>query len=197
MRRTIPMLLLGCWWAMTASAEPAEPPKPSALEAWKTSAATGASHERLGLLTGSWKVEAQYLAQAGSPPAAGVATIEALLGGRTIEERLSTQLFGQSYEVLYLLGYDNTRKKYWGIWIDNLTSAATVAEGELRPADGALVLEGSYDDPASGTRHTSRSELIVESESAFTLTLFDLGADGSARPSLRLRHTRLPVKEAH
>ena len=58
--------------------------------------------------------------------------------------------FGTPFTGINLLGYDNTLKKFFSIWIDNLGTGYTVATGDYDKASNTIILFGNMLDPASG-----------------------------------------------
>ena len=60
------------------------------------------------------------------------------------------EFMGKPHEGHGFLGYDNTKKRYVTVWIENMGTGIMSAEGDYDPAKKQLTLAGEYADPISG-----------------------------------------------
>lgn len=132
-------------------APPDMPPEMQAMmEAWQESMAPGEPHEYLAELAGSWKITTKTWMAPGAEPqvSEGTAEREMILGGRYLKEHVTGTVMGMPFEGYALSGYDNAKGKYWGTWVDNLSTGLLTMEGERDGDSFTWHAEGS--DPMTG-----------------------------------------------
>ncbi len=91
------------------------------------------NHKRLTAFAGKWKAVARARDEQGWSESTATFELEPVLGGRFLQERASSELFGQSFEWIGLYGFDT-------------------AEGQWDEANKSIVLRGDKDDPMGGGR---------------------------------------------
>jgi hypothetical protein len=98
-------------------------------------AQSGPDHARLTAMVGTWDVEMTFLFQPGRPgiTTKATSTIQSLLGGRFIEEKIEGTLNGTPFTTLAWTGYNTGTHQYEATRIAS-TNTARVAE------------TGTYDD---------------------------------------------------
>jgi hypothetical protein len=121
--------------------------------AWAAdSAAPGPHHERLAGFAGSWKIHARFWATPGAIPqeSAGTAEIRSILGGRFLEQRQESRLFGKPTSGVGYIGFDNAAGRYVSLWLDDLSTAVLRTEGPPDPSGKAIRTRGTFNDAATG-----------------------------------------------
>lgn len=83
------------------------------------------------------------------------------------------EFMGMPYQGHGFTGYDPEKGKYVGTWIDNLSPALAIMEGEYDEAKKATVMHWEAPD-MTGKVVPHRSE-IVQSKDAYTMTFFTDG----------------------
>ena len=122
----------------------------------------------------------------------GKATCEAklILGGRFLQQEYTSQLQGEPFHVLQLLGYDNARKKSIEIMFDNLGTSVRHNEGTVSD-DGKVFTNSS--EAARFPRPESRTSCTVTTiidEDNFTLEWFRSDDGGKEAKVVAMSHTR-------
>jgi len=161
--------LLGAAFLMTGHAEsqdqPAsmQQPTPEQMQEmmakWIATIDPGPHHKILEHSVGSWTTTTKvWMGGPGSPPieTMGASEIKWILGGRfLLEEHHGKMLMpdktGQMkpapYEGLGLLGYDNARNMYEGIWTSTADTHIISMKGGFDPSGKVLRMYGEMDEP--------------------------------------------------
>lgn len=122
---------IGAALAVVLLASPAvraqEPPKP------------GPEHEVLKKMEGDWditmKVEGMEIK--------GTVTTRMEHGGLWLTSKLESSFGGQKFTGQGLDGYDPIKKKYVGVWVDNMSASPLVLEGTYDKATKTMTMEGT------------------------------------------------------
>jgi hypothetical protein len=64
------------------------------------------------------------------------------LGGLWLAGNLESELFGTKFQGKSLDGYDATRKKYVGVWVDSMAASPMLMEGTFDKEKKALTMTG-------------------------------------------------------
>jgi hypothetical protein len=106
----------------------------------------GEMHAWLGKANGTWKVSGKCWCEGGkATDASGTATIRMTLGGRWQEHIFSGSLENRPFVGYGLTGYDNGKKEFTQIWLDNFSTGATVASGSLSDDKKTLTFTGTME----------------------------------------------------
>jgi hypothetical protein len=99
--------------ALIAGAQQSQQDQQKAMEAYMKMMATNENHAYLKTFAGEWKVASKAWMQPGAPPetADNYAKAEMIMGGRFLKMEFKGTMFGQPFEGLQIVGYDNLKKK--------------------------------------------------------------------------------------
>jgi hypothetical protein len=125
---------------LLAGSAKAQPPQPK----------PGPEHEVLKAMEGNWdlamKVEGMETK--------GTVTYKMDLGGLWLTGALETEFFGTKFQGKSLDGYDATRKKYVGVWVDSMSNSPMLLEGTYDKEKKALTMTGEGPGPdGKPTKH--------------------------------------------
>lgn len=211
MNRTVPALAaLFCIVAINPSPVHAEKPKPAAtaetpgpavdpalakaLEAAQKSAAPGEAHKALELLAGSWTYTAQFwMAPEAQPqPMSGISTHVLIFGGRFLKQEIRGQAKGMpAFEGIGLIGYDNLRKEYQSVWLDNMATGMMIGSGQFNGASQAVPAQGDFSCPVTGEAHRKyRSLWRVVDANHNTYESYFYTPEGTEFKSMEINYTR-------
>ncbi len=163
-----------------------------AMEAYMKMMATNENHAYLESFVGEWNVTSKGWMQPGAPPetSENYSKAEMILGGRFIKMEFKGTMFGQPFEGLQIVGYDNMKKKYITFWIDSSSTAFFLTEG-VRDASGKTITEnGVWPDPMTGGTMKVRGVTKVVGPDEFTYEMYMVGPDGKDFKSLENRAVR-------
>jgi hypothetical protein len=118
------------------------------MELWKKVGTPGPGHKRLEGLVGKWDYKMKAWTEPGEPPdeSSGVSEFKWVLGKRFLQAESSGTFMKMPYESLWLLGYDNFKKKYVMNYTDNMTTAMIGGTGVISPDGKTITLFGVMDE---------------------------------------------------
>jgi len=155
------LALCVCLLAVSGSAQEKKPetPSPAAMQEmmkkWKEAMTPGDAHKHLNFLVGSWTFESKaWMNGPEAPPevSKGTSTMKPILGGRFILQEMKSTMMGMPMDGIGYLGYDNFKKTYVGLWLDNTSTAIYTMEGSANADHTVFTLEGKSDEPATGEK---------------------------------------------
>ncbi|HEV7767427.1 MAG TPA: DUF1579 domain-containing protein [Thermoanaerobaculia bacterium] len=171
----------------------AKPPTDAAMmEAMMKAGTPGEAQKRLDAMTGTWDTKVSFWMFPGAEPAtsAGVSTAQWVLGGRYLEQRFKGDMGGMPFEGIGYTGYDNTKKQYWGTWMDNMSTSMMTSTGSLS-ADGKVwEFDATMTDPMTGKDTTAKEKITVHSADHHTMEMWGPGPDGKMFKNLEIQYTR-------
>ncbi len=122
------------------------------MKKWLDFAAPGAHHKKLDPLVGKWDYRQTLWTGPDSPPTENSGTTEVrwIMGQRFVQMESTGKFLDKDFHSMWLLGFDNLKKKYVSCYVDNLGSGLYPAEGGAGPADRGIILVGQMDDWFTG-----------------------------------------------
>ncbi len=205
LRRALPLAALAFCLPALAWAQAASVPTPAAtpaatltpeqqkrMETWVKSMTPGAPHKWLAARAGRFDFAGKFWMEPGAPPQAakGVAERTLTLGGRVLQEKLTSTLMGMPLDGLGLAGFDNVSGQFWSTWNDSLSTGLRVAGGECDEGMKNCVWKGSYSNPDTGRSRAVRLELRLDGADREVLSAWESGADGREARTMELVYTR-------
>lgn len=129
-------------------------------------------HQLLQRFIGEWDTEMRITMQGGSTqPEKGTSTFSWLMEGRWVQSKGRGSVMGMPSETFMILGYDNFKKSYVTVSVQNLDTAMLSSEGDLDPSGKTLLTYGTLDEYLTGEhdkmvkyvwRFVSDDEMIFE-----------------------------------
>ncbi len=140
----------------------------------------GPLHERLAKLAGSWKATTKMWEGPGEPLlGAGTITFEIVLGGRYLIGRHVGTYRDMPFEGMSIDGYDNGKKEYFSLWLDNFGTGVMRLTGQPTAEGHGINLAGTMFDPMRMQETKVREEVRYEGEKKFVMTMYMDNPDGS------------------
>lgn len=161
MSRTLTFCVLALSLAACGAA-----PKRLSMEQWGTPTP---QHLQLVKGAGEWTGTLTMYMPEGAQTVQATESVEAV-GGLWIQSRFTCDFMGMPYLGTGCIGYDPSRGKYVGTWIDNFSAYFSWMEGDV-DASGKLVMHWMGPDEATGDLVPHRSE-TVETGNMRTSTFF-------------------------
>lgn len=142
---------------------------------------------------GEWNATTKFWAQPGAEPQTSTATAvfntTPGMGGRFITQEF-TGNEGENYFIGNAwYGFNNTTQEYECAWIDNTSSNILFSHG-TRDGSGAINFTGSFADPTSGQKKTTRSKMSWTSKDAMVWEMWNTNTDGTEYKSVEVTYTR-------
>ena len=116
---------------------------------WQQFSMPGEHHKHFAELAGKWKTETREFMTNPDKPAVSYGTAEftVIMGGRFLKQTYKGEYNGKPFEGFGLTGYDNAKKKYVSIWIDNFGTGIMHSEGQYDPATKTMTEIGESSSP--------------------------------------------------
>ena len=149
----------------------------------------GPMHKKLDPLIGSWSATGKWRMTPDAPWQEFASTAERkwILDGRFVEERVKSQMMGQPFEGIGLIGYDNTRQEFTMVWVDSMSTGTWVSAGKL---DGSkLTFEGTFSDPMTGEKNVWSRSVLDMSAPQHTFKGFAKDAAGKEYVNMEMTAT--------
>ena len=163
-----------------------------AMEAYMKMMATNENHAHLKTFVGEWTVSSTAWMQPGAPPerSQNSARAEMILGGRFLKMHFKGTMFGQPFEGIQIIGYDNMKKKFITFWIDSSSTAFFLTEGTRDEASKTMTETGLWPDPMTGGTIKMRAITKLIGPDEFAYEMFMTGPDGREFKTLENRSVR-------
>jgi hypothetical protein len=164
---------------------------PAMMKAWQESMTPGPMHEMLASRVGTWKAEVTMWMDPSQPPTTSEATTvcESMLGGRYFKSTHSGMMMGMPFEGFEISGYDNVKKKFFNVWIDNMGTGMMVSEGTYDETTKTLTYTGQMTEPM-GTEMNVREVVKHTDNDHSTFEMYvDMG--GKEVKNMEIKYTRI------
>ena len=153
----------------------------------------GPEHEHLAEWVGTWKTESKIWMAPGADPmvSQGTAEFRLLLDGRYVEQTYRCDMGGQMFEGRGIDGYDQMKKKYVSMWIDNMSTGIYICEGTRDEKTKTTTYYGKIDDPMTGQKDKTVKSVAREiNKNKAVFEMYDIAPDGKETKTMELTYTR-------
>jgi len=139
-----------------------------AVIAAATTASAGPEHDRLTAMCGAWDVEMTFWFQPGRPGVTtkGTSTIQSLLNGLFVEEKIEGTLNGAPFTTLSWTGFNTSTRQYEATRIATTNTSRIAESGVYDEAAKQFELKADY--PLAG--ETWHQRTVIQPTSADTMT---------------------------
>jgi hypothetical protein len=176
----------------SGSSQEAKQEQQEMMEAYMKLMAVTENHAFFKNFVGEWDIQTTAWMQPGAEPvvAKNSSKAELIFGGRFLKSKFKGNMFGQPFEGLQIVGYDNSQKKYFSFWIDNSSTGFFLLSGTRDESGKVLTDTGKWPDPMTKGIIKVRAVTKVRSEDEFTYELYMTGPDGKEFRSMENRYIR-------
>ncbi|MBI2214104.1 MAG: DUF1579 domain-containing protein [Acidobacteria bacterium] len=187
---TLALVALACAAPLVA-ADPPQMDEKAMMEAMAKIAAPGANHKKLDAFVGQWDTKITMWMAPGAPPSTstGKSTNSWAMGGRYLEQRFEGSFMEQPFTGLGFTGYDNVTKKWWGTWMDSMSTGIMMSEGTME-GDGTWTFNARSADPMSGQMMDVKEKISIKDADHHTMEMWMPGADGKMFLSMVIDYAR-------
>jgi hypothetical protein len=154
----------------------ADPKAAAAMEAMMKHGTPAAAHKKLEPMVGSWTFVGKMYEDPAAPPSEfkGTAERKWILDGRFLLDETKADFGGMPFQGIGYTGYDNTLKKYNGLWLDNMTTSVMTLTGTLDAAGKVLTSEFESVDPVAGKPEKGREVVTLISNDEHKMEMYKL-----------------------
>jgi len=144
-----------------SSSRKPDPQTEEMMKKMEAAGTPGTAHKALEPLVGAWNAEVKMWMAPDAPPTITKATAQSTwaMNGRFVQQEFNGEFLGKPFRGLSFTGYDNTKKQYNSVWIDDMNTAMHTFEGKADDGGKVVTLEGKYDCPLTGEKDKVSKEV--------------------------------------
>jgi hypothetical protein len=159
---------------------------------WQEFAMPGEGHKALESLVGTWDYTVTWWETPESQPqkSAGTSEVKWIMGGRFLEQTAKGTAMGQEFQGMGIMGYDNMKKEYTGVWIDNMGTGMMTSTGTYDPSTKSFTEKGSFSCPQEGGEKSFRGVTTIDGPDKYTYEMYAAGKDGKEARMMEIVYTR-------
>jgi len=192
-------LILGSSAAHAEDAAPAQPAVDPALEAMmaaaKLAGSPGEGHKALEPFVGTWTYTMEWRLSPDAPPQqmSGKSVNTLVFDGRFLKQEVQGDATPDfpAFGGLGFTGYDNIRKEYQSVWLDNMGTGLMMSTGQRDPATGTIAEQGDFSCPMTGEAHRKFRAVWKAVDPQHNIyESYSYAPDGREFKSMEIRYTR-------
>jgi hypothetical protein len=140
----------------------ADPTMEEMMKKAEAAGTPGEGHKALEPLIGTWTAEVKCWMSPDEPPTVsrGTAKTTWVMNGRYVQEEFKGEFMGKPFNGMSLTGYDNVKKKYTSVWIDDMSTSTVTSEGTAENGGKVITLEGTHVCPATGQTDMPMKQVV-------------------------------------
>jgi len=176
--------------APPTTAPTAKPTQDQLLAAFLKYGRPGPEHKMLKRLVGKFDAEMTTFID-GQPAAktAASSTNAMIHKGRYLHGDFTGSVMDRPFSGSSLWAFDRAKGKYLSLWIDDMSTAVMIAEGDADPAGKVITFSGTERDPVTGHDKKIKSVLTIIDDDRHTWEAFET-IDGQERKMVSIAYTR-------
>ncbi len=163
------------------------------MQKWIEFMTPGAEHELLKYKVGKWtmKVELRTGPDQPATTSEGTSEMKLIMGGRYLMDNTKSNFQGNPFEGLGLTGYDNLKKRFVSVWIDNLGTGFTISSGTYDESTKTYKYTTMSPDVVSGQYKRTRTTEHVVNDDQWVAEMYDTAPDGKEFLMMKATYTRV------
>lgn len=149
------------------------------MKAWMEFMTPGEMHKNLSIGEGEWKTKLTMWLAPGSEPilAEGTASGQMILDGRYLKMDHFAEVMNMPMHGISIEGYDNAQEKFVSIWIDNMGTGFSYAEGSYNSNTRIYNYEGKMTDPITKSDIWFRQETQIKDKNNILISMYQKAGD--------------------
>ncbi len=150
------------------------------------------NHKVLESMVGSWDHTVKWWKATGTEPEVSTGTTESkwILGGRFVEGAVAGTMMGQPFEGKSVVGYDNVKKEYTSLWIDNMATGVMISSSTYDAATKTFAEKGNFSCPIMGANMAYRGMIKINDENSYVYEMYMTDPEGKEMKSMEIAYTR-------
>jgi hypothetical protein len=168
--------------------------KDAMMADWMQLGQPGEHHKHLNPLAGNWSYVLRWTMDPSEPmqETNGTSENKWVFGGRFLKLKVTGESSedGNTFEGLGFYGYDNLKKQYVSIWLDNHSTGIWMAMGSCDPSGTVFTYVGGETDPRTGKQKQVRSVLRILGDDRYVFEMHEPGPDGKEFKMMEITYMR-------
>jgi hypothetical protein len=171
----------------------AQEPSAAQMEMMEKLSQPGEYHELLKNFVGTWTADVKMWMDPKAPPVVtkGQATFKLIFDGRFLYGDFLGEFMGMPFKGINIMGYDNAKKEFFSIWLDNSTTGLLSSTGTYDAATKKYHFRAETLDPLSGQTLEMREEAYFASKDEYISTTYAKPKDGQEFKNMEMKYTRV------
>ena len=153
----------------------------------------GKHHELLENLVGTWSADVTIWMDPNAPPivSKGQATFKLIFDGRFLYGDFLGEFMGAPFKGINIMGYDNVKKEFFSIWLDNSTTGLLSSKGNYDAGTKKFHFRAEMFDPLSGQIMEMREEAYFSSKDEYISVTYAKLKDGEEFKNMEMKYTKV------
>ncbi len=153
----------------------------------------GEYHELLKGFVGTWTADVKIWMDPNVPPVItkGQATFKLIFDGRFLYGDFLGEFMGMPFKGMNIMGYDNAKKEFFSVWIDNSATGLLSSTGTYDRSAKKFHFRAEAFDPASGKTMETREEAYFSSKDKYISVTYAKPKDGKEFKNMEMIYTRV------
>ena len=191
MKKTIVLLILCLAMAPLLAQDKPDAARQKAMDAYMKAGAVTENHEFLKKYAGTWDCQVKGWMAPGQPPTVSQGSFQGdmRLDGRYLFMDFKGEMFGQPFNGLQIIGFDNMQQKYITLWIDNTSTFFFTTLGTRQ--DNVISETGLWPDPLTGAQAPVKARTTWVNADEYLYEQFMVMPDKSEFKSMEMSCKRL------
>ncbi|MCB9065786.1 MAG: DUF1579 domain-containing protein [Chitinophagales bacterium] len=159
-------------------------------QAWMEFMQPGEVHQLLASYNGKWKAKmTSYMPDGQSMEMEAAVELSMTMDGRYQKGVYEGEMMGMPFRGVGMTGYNNARKMFENIWIDNTGTGITYSEGKWDARTRTVELKGMMTDAVTKSQHPFRQVVTLTDENTQSMTMYAT-KDGKESKMMDISYTR-------
>jgi Protein of unknown function (DUF1579) len=165
--------------------------KAAMMAAWMKHATPGDAHKKLEPMVGTWSFVGKMYEDPAGPPSEfkGTTVRKWILDGRFLYDETTSSFEGMPFQGIGYTGYDNSLKKYHGVWLDNMTTSVMTSTGTVDASGKVFTNQSETVDPMTGQKVKGRDVTTIVSNDEHKMVMYKI-ADGKEVKAMEISFKR-------
>ncbi len=192
MRKVIRLSMLVAL-AVAAGAALAQDMSPEKQKAMMKAMAPGEHHQHLARFAGKFEYTSKMWMAPGAPPmeSKGMSDAEMVMGGRYLQDVVTGDAMGMTFEGMGWTGFDNLTGEYTVAWIDNMGTGIMRGSGKCSAGGTVITLEGSFMAPGVPEPLPFKQVVTLVDDDHHKMEWYMPSEEGEMFKTMELQYTRV------
>lgn len=171
----------------------AQEPSAAQMEMLEKLSQPGKYHELLENFVGNWSASVSMWMDPKAPPivSKGQATFKLIFEGRFLYGDFLGEFMGAPFKGINIMGYDNVKKEFFSIWLDNSNTGLLSSTGKYDADTKKFHFRAEMFDPLSGQTMEMREEAYFSSKDEYISVTYAKFKDGEEFKNMEMKYTRV------
>ena len=175
MRNTILFLTIFSFLSIAILAQNENAGMEEHMKIWQEYMTPGLMHKMMAENVGEWDIVSKFWMDPNSSEpgvSSAVGTGEMILGGRYLKMTYKGDVMGMPMDGFSLEGFDNGKKEFQNIWIDNMGTGMAYSIGKYDEANKKIDYKGTMYDAMAGMDTEFRSVMKFNDDGTMVFSMY-------------------------